>query len=82
MDDHKGKVDYLIILEQKQRKERKPMSESCKQFNFRTCPLPIFLFKEYLKIFIFTGTKQSRRMSDNSNISPIPSHTGNRMHNN
>lgn len=52
--------------------------------HFRTCTLPTFFFKEYLKILNLTGMKQGTlwRMNDSSNISPTLSHTGNRMHNN
>lgn len=59
------------------------MGESCKWSSFRIC-VPMFLFKRYLKTLVLVGGKQSTlwRMSDSSNISPTPSHTGNRMYNN
>ena len=59
------------------------MSESCKRSIFRTCILPIFLFKEYLKILNLTSMKQNTlwRKNGSSSVSPTLSHTGYRMHN-
>lgn len=86
IDDHnKGKVGNLIILGQNHKqKEENLLPESCILSIFTTCLFPIFLFKECLKIIILSSIKRNIlwRMSDNSNINPTSSNSGNRMHNN